>query len=224
MFNLPKTNNPSATLDAYLLRLTPEEFTSQADEAMEYEWTKEDIDYAALLVQTEAGGMGEDAQLSILSTVYGRFTSPAWCSRGYCSKSVYEEMVRPNQFIGPEVAIRMRGKGAYDRIRPQSYLVVYKFILGFRGSCSGDGGFEYFNSYPGGPSTCKIVDESNGQFVEFSSTPRYETEKAEGHYRNVQRPDINVIVWYHAPVKSEFLCYPAARSYTPRNTFTSLAN
>lgn len=193
-------------LDNYLITLTPREFTRQIDDITTYNWSGEDIKYAALMAQTEFSGGGQDGMLSVLSTAYARFISPRWCQSYYCSKTILEEMQRPNQFIGPAVAVQMYGReGAYARIRPESYLAVYKFILGSRGSCSGDHGYEYFNSYPGGPVNCKIEMES-GSFVEFFSTEPFSQTQEKGIYRNIQGELYRVMDLYSQPTKRGEYC------------------
>jgi hypothetical protein len=173
------------SLDEMLIEMEPTEFIESMEGQMEYSWSEKEIEYAALLVQSEAGGLGEDAALSILSNIYARYTSPVWCQSYYCSTTLLEEMVRPNQYVGPEVALYQYGDNAYERIRPESYLYVYKFILGFTGSCSGDGGYEYFNSTRGGPVDCEIEVE-DGRFLEFWSTENFNYHKDSGLYRNLE--------------------------------------
>jgi hypothetical protein len=182
--NLRPTTYPEQQLNNYLIQLTPEEFIQQTEDYQDYKWTPEDIRYAALTAQTEAQSLGEDGMLSVLSNIYGRFTSPRWCSRSYCSKNIVEEIKRPNQYTGPYIAFKIYGERAYDKIRPTSYLAVYKFILGFRGSCSGDGGYEYYNSVRGGPVQCKIEMGKAG-FIEFFSTEAFEQTQQEGVHRNL---------------------------------------
>lgn len=176
-FGLPGSGD-EATLDNYLITLSPEQFqklTTPMD--MEYNWTLEDIYNSALMVQTECGHLGEDCSLSVMSTAYGRFKSPKWCQSYYCSKTISEEIFRPGQFIGPAVAMDMYGEEVYDIVRPESYLATYKFILGFRGTCSDNSrGYEYFNSYLGGPVACKIESDS-GSFMEFFSTEAYQSTR-----------------------------------------------
>lgn len=167
-----------AAPDTILMRMTPEEFLSTFHNTGS--WTVDDINYAALLVDTEVGHMGPDAAYSVLSTVESRFHSPNWCQSYYCSKTLLEEMQRPNQFVGPEYAISIGME--FEDIDRESYLYVYKYILGERGSTSCLR-FEYFNSAVGGPSQCKIT-ASNGLWTEFWSTDSFIQTQEDGHYRN----------------------------------------
>lgn len=182
-------NGYERILDEELIQLSPAEFIKvYGDEGMiEYRWTEAEITEMALMAQTEAKGLGEDGMLSVLSTAYGRYQSVIWCSRSYCSQNLVEEINRPLQFDGPYFAHQRHGKDVYDIIEPRSYLAVYKFILGFAGSCSGNNnlGYEYFNSIVGGSSECKISD--NGQFIEFFSSQKYNKAQAEGLYRNINK-------------------------------------
>lgn len=200
LFGLP-TNGGEATLDNYLITLSPEQFqklTTFID--MEYNWTLEDIYNSALMVQTECGSLGEDCYLSVMSTAYGRFKSPKWCQSYYCSKTISEEIFRPGQFIGPIVAVEMYGEEVYDIVRPESYLATYKFILGFRGTCSDNShGYEYFNSYVGGPVACKIESDS-GSFMEFFSTEAYQSARDNrnvktGFYSTIKLNMGNSFLW-----------------------------
>lgn len=180
-FGLPREGG-EATLNNYLIQLSPQQFQKlTADLDMEYNWKLEDIQDSALMVQTECGHLGEDCGLSVMSTAYGRFKNERWCWK---CKNISDVIFRPGQFAGPEVAVEMYGKDAYDIIRPESYLSVYKFILGFRGSCSNSfSGFEYFNSYEGGPLACQIVSES-GSFMDFFSTESYESARNDSNVKD----------------------------------------
>lgn len=173
-FGLP-TSGDEATLDQYLITLSPEQFeklTTPMD--MEYNWSIKDIQDSALMLQTECGHLGEDCSLSVMSTMYGRWQNQRWC---WACETMSDVIYRPGQFVGPVVAKQMYGKDAYDIIRPESYLAVYKFILGFRGSCSNSvSGYEYFNSFPGGQVDCKIQAES-GSYVEFFSSESFESTR-----------------------------------------------
>lgn len=173
-FGLPTSGN-EATLDQYLITLSPQQYqklTTPLD--IEYNWSTKDIQDSALMVQTECGHLGEDCYLSVLSTMYGRWQNERWCWK---CENIGDVIYRPGQFVGPAVAKEMYGEDVYDIIRPESYLATYKFILGFRGSCSnGHQGFEYFNSYPGGLVACKIEHES-GSYVEFFSSESFESTR-----------------------------------------------
>lgn len=152
-----------------------------------YYWSYDDIQCTALMAQTEAGGMGEDAMLSVISTAYARVINPKWCSSYYCSTNLCEEIERPNQFVGPTVARWQHGKDVYDIIKPSTYMVVFDFIRGARGSCSGSFyGYEYFNSVLGGTVACKI--EAEGQFIEFFSSQKFEEAQVQGLFRNIEIP------------------------------------
>jgi hypothetical protein len=177
-----------AKLDEILIELEPSEFIKlYGDRMIEHRWTEAEIEEMALMAQTEAYGLGMDGMLSVLATGYGRYQSVIWCSRTYCAQTLVEEINRPRQFDGPYFAHQKYGKEVYDIIKPGSFLAVYKFILGFRGSCSGNNGlgYEYFNSIYGGSSECKIMD--NGQFVEFFSSQKYNRAQEQGLYRNIYR-------------------------------------
>lgn len=183
-------HNGEYLIDSYQI---PVDRTVTLSDYLDYDWTLDDINYAALLVDTESLVLGEVGMMSSLSTAFARYISPIWCQSYYCSDLLYEEILRPNQFHGPLFSIKNGRSFARHDV---SYLAVYKFILGLepekdpdititnysdQESCMD---FEFFNSTPDGYGEC-IIETTDGRYVmNFYSRDRFSTAIEEGDYRN----------------------------------------
>lgn len=207
IFGIPmSTPNPREAVDSYLKELTPEEFVELSydvdkyldntyDDVLEYSigetwsvreqfrhrWLPGEIDYVAMLAHTEALNLGEAGMVSVVSTASERFTSPIWCTSGYCSKTITEEIDRRNQFDGTYFAT-LRGM-QYSEVSRDAYLSVYKYILGYNNETACIG-YEYYNSLVDSPHQCAIYTDQ-GFFGKFFSTEAFVQNKEEGHYRNL---------------------------------------
>lgn len=207
LFGIPlATPNPREAVDQELSQLTPEEFMElsisideyldspfgdvlyysigdewSVREGLRHRWRPGEIDYVAMLAHTEARNLGEVGMVSVVSTASERFTSPVWCTSGYCSRTITEEINRRNQFDGTYFAV-LRGM-TYEEVDRSAYLAVYKYILGYDNpnACLG---FEYFNAIPDRPYQCAI-QTSDGFFTNFFSTSDFERYKEQGQYRNL---------------------------------------
>ena len=179
-----------------------EENVYSLEDFIGYKWTVGDIEYAAMLAWSEGGLLGEPGMISTLSTVYTRFVTNAWCESYYCSDNMLEEMVRPNQFLGPEYVIR--SSRTPQDIPQEAYVAVYKFILGLTPTFhySSDNqvrldpnfsepcyGYEYFNSSPGGPADCKIQSQDGRWFLEFYNTEELKSDLQNNNFRNIDNLD-----------------------------------
>lgn len=115
-------------------------------------WTEEEKNALSWMCFYEVGGMGamrDDACLSVISTVRARYVYGSGLGT-----DVLSVLRWPGQF---NIEVRT------DSPHPDLFPVVERYQQGARGSCNG---YFYFDSVPGGPSSCVIYGAAN-QFIEF---------------------------------------------------------
>jgi hypothetical protein len=131
-------------------------------------WDSDTFQYAALLAWTEAGPLGLDGMLSVISTAVRRYQDARWCERIWCSHTLLEEMQRPGQYTGPETWLGGPAQKFdhidYSELPLAAFAAVTVYKEGKRGSCDE---YEFFNSDFGGPADCKIVSKDGKFFIDF---------------------------------------------------------